>query len=225
MDDEPLGALALVHALRRLGLRVVAMAPLVNDAVEQAGVWVSPRLERLRRAGSFGLPGAALSPYVLPRAPSSAGAAQDPGRRVEAQAVVETYQVLSTWADAVVVESAGGLEELLSPHLAVHEVAGRLALPLVLTLRPDADAPRRACRALALARASDVPLAGWLLTGSEPAADPVVGLLTARLGSAPLGALPADASHVAEAAAHIDLHALSRALHLPRDVLPPGALH
>src|SRR5205823_4228845 len=103
------------------------------------------------------------------------------------------YEVLSTWADAVVVAGVGGLEEPLGPALNVHEVAGRLGLPLVLTLRADADAARRACRALELARASGVHLAGWIAMGDTPGSEAVRSLLTGVVGMGPLGVVPAPA--------------------------------
>lgn len=216
-DGEELGAIAIVHALRGLGLHVTAMTPLVRDAVRHAGRWTSPHLDRLARAGSFGLPGPVLSPYLFPPAPSPALAARQAGARVEPQAVVETYQVLSTWADAVVVQGAGGLEEHLGPSLAVHDIAARLGLPLVLTLRADGNAPHRAHRALALARANAVRLAGWLAVGVTSGSKGVMPVITNQLGMEPFGVLPAHLNEGEHAARHLDLQALRRALELPGD--------
>jgi dethiobiotin synthetase len=224
-DGEQLGALAVVLALRFLGLRVAAMTPLVADAVQQCGRWSSPRLECLGRASSFGVPPDVLSPYMLPPAPSPSAAVQQAGTRVDARAVVETYEVLSTWADAVVVAGVGGLEEPLGPALHVHEVAGRLALPLVLTLRADADAPRRARRALDLASANRVHLAGWVAMGDAPGSDKVRASVAELLGTAPLGIVPVGARSGTDAVAHLDLQALHRALGFAGGTTAPDALH
>ncbi|VTU24842.1 ATP-dependent dethiobiotin synthetase BioD 1 [Variovorax sp. PBL-H6] len=223
-DGEQLGALAVVLALRFLGLRVAAMTPLVADAVQQSGRWSSPRLECLGRASSFGVPPDVLSPYVLPPASSPSAAVQQAGARVEARAVVETYEVLSTWADAVVVAGVGGLDEPLGPALHVHEVAGRLALPLLLTLRADADAPRRARRALDLTRAHGVRLAGWVAMGDTPGNADMRSRVADVLGMAPLGVVPSDARASADAVAHLDLQALHRALGM-RGGPSPDAVH
>jgi len=214
-DGEPLAVLALVHALRALGLTVTAMTPLVADATHHAGRWMSPSLDRLSRAGSFGLPAAALSPYVLPRAATPAQAVAQAGAHVEARAVAETYQVLSTWADVVVVEGVGGLDERLGPSLAVHGVAAHLDLPLVLALRPDPGAPKRAERALALAHEHRMRIAGWVATGVTPDGEGMLSLLRERLQMPLLGLLPMDARDGAQAAAHLDGRALCRALEVP----------
>jgi hypothetical protein len=111
-----------------------------------------------------------------------------------------------------VVVGVGGLEESLGPAIHVHQVAARLALPLVLTLRVDADAPRRARRALDLAHAHPVRLAGWIAMDDVPGSDKVRALVAELLGMAPLGVVPAGARSGADAVAHLDLPALHRAL-------------
>lgn len=214
-DNERLATLAMVQALRYLGLRVAAMTPLAVDGFEHAGSWTSPHLELLRRAGSFHFPAPALSPYVLPAASTPLLAAQEAGLQVDAEAVVETFQVLSTWADAIVVEGVGGLSVPLGPLLAVHDVARRLALPLVLALRADDGAPSRARRALALASAGGIEVAGWVATGITPNTADMVAVLADCVGMPALGALPPHARDGADAIAYIDLQAVQQALAVP----------
>lgn len=214
-DDERLVTLAVVQALRRLGLRVAAMTPVAADAIRQAGGWTSPHLEHLGRAGSFGLPGPALSPYVLPAAATPVQAAQQAGLRVEAEAIVETYQVLSTWADAIVVEGVGGLCVPLGPSLAVHDVARRLSLPLVIALHADEDAPRRAQCALSLAEANGTQVVAWVATNVTREAAHVLPLLAECLGTPALGTLPGHARTADHAADCLDLQALQQALAVP----------
>lgn len=164
-DGERLVTLAIAHLLRRRGWRIAVMTPVAADGVKTNGRWTSAHLTGLRQACSFGLPTSALSPYLLPVAASPAEAARAAGLCVDAEVVVDTYQVLATWADAVLVEGAGGLTVPLGPTLRVDDVAARLGLPLVLALKVDAAAVTKAGQAMALAQARQLVLAGWVATG------------------------------------------------------------
>lgn len=214
VDDERIATAALVHAFKALGLLVAAMTPMALDGIFQAGRWTSEHLEYLGREGSFGLPGPALSPYVLPPAASPALAAQQAGLRIKGQAVVETYQVLSTWADVIVVEGVGGLGVELGPSLAVHDLVRRLSLPLILAIRPDDDALRRTANAMQLARAKGVRVAGWIATGVTEEAAQALPSLTAALGGPAMAQLPLHAASGKAASEHMDLAALQASLAL-----------
>lgn len=211
-DDERIAATVLVHGLKALGLLVAAMTPMALDGVFQAGRWTSAHLEHLGREGSFGLPSPALSPYVLPPAATPALAAQQAGLHIKGQAVVETYQVLATWADVIVVEGVGGLEVPLGPSLAVHDVVRHLALPLVLAIRPDESALQRVAGGLHRARAAGVRVAGWIATGVSDESAQALPVLAAVLGQPAMAALPLHAASGQAAARHLDLAALRATL-------------
>ncbi|MDB5875085.1 MAG: dethiobiotin synthase [Ramlibacter sp.] len=211
-DNEHLVTLAVVHALRGFGLHVAAMTPLVIDGAPQAGRWTSARLERLGLASSFRLPSPALSPYVLPPAATPLQAVQAAGLTLDVEAVIETYQVLSTWADAIVVEGVGGLAVPLGPGLCVHDVASRLDLPIVLALRDDGGVEERAERAIALAHAKSLDAIGWVATGVVAGSTRKLSALAHSLGLQCLGALPVQAHAGAAAATFLDSQALQCAL-------------
>lgn len=225
-DDERLAALALAHLMRRLGLRVAAMTPVAADARQQGGHWTSEQLARLGEAGSFGLPGTVLSPYLVPPDESPGQAAQRAGLRVDAEAVVDTYQVLATWADAVVVQGVGGLAVPLGEDLRVHDVALRMGLPVVLALGLGPGHLGRARRALDLVRATGLRLAAWVATGPAQGEAGEAQALHAleRLLGPPLGRLPARSADPAQAAAHLDAERTALALGLPQ-APRAGTLH
>ncbi|MEK8051471.1 hypothetical protein AACH10_14555 [Ideonella sp. DXS22W] len=167
-DDEDAAALAVLAALRAhlapLGGTVAAMTPLTRDGQPRpGGGWHSPRVARLTAAASFAVPQHAACPFVLPAgapreglgAAAVAATADGPGLR--AQPVREAFQVLATWADAVVMAGIGGW---LTPPVApgapatgplLASMCQRLHLPLLLCSRLDAEAPERARRAMKLA--------------------------------------------------------------------------
>ncbi|MDT7838211.1 hypothetical protein [Aquabacterium sp. OR-4] len=249
-DGEDEAALALVHRLRGLGGTVAAMTPLACDGLPAPGGGLhSARVARLAAAASFHLPAHAVCPFVLPAQRPASGpgaarvAASADGPGLRAQPVREAFQVLATWADAVVVAGIGGW---LSPAVAegapatgplLARMARRLHLPLLLCVRLTPGAAQRA--RLAVAEQGARPVA-WLATGGPwppPAAGPATALHGAGelalvsqalgvpcaghvpLADGPPGAAPAHAASLsAAAAAGIHLAEL-----LPRLVRQPSA--
>lgn len=235
-DGESLVTLAISHLLRHRGWRIAVMTPAAADGVKKNGSWTSAHLTRLRQAGSFGLPTSALSPYLLPVAASPAEAARAAGLFLDPEAVVDTYQVLATWADAVMVEGVGGLTVPLGPALRVDDVAARLGLPLVIVLRADKAAEARAGQVMALVHARQLVLAGWVATGLDEEASVVtpagetgevrprvdgkdssewLHMAHTRLGVPLLGVIAKGEVDVVAAAGCLDASLLCTALGLP----------
>ena len=96
---------AIVQSLCRMGVHAVAMTPAPKGMLNDNGTWHSLELEQLASVSAWGLPARALCPQ-LPYGPDGrrnreTGAAPD--RSLEAS--VDTFQILSTWADVVAVDA------------------------------------------------------------------------------------------------------------------------
>ncbi len=166
-DGEHLASLALIHALRTQHFNVAAMTPLVSGSGRLPGHWASAQLQRLAQAGSIAWPVTALCPYCLPMASTLAEAVRLAGVTVDPEVVMDTLQVLATWTDIVVMQGAGGLATPIGPGMTVQQLAARLRLPLVLTLRPAPDGEMRASEAAAQALAAGLQVAAWRRTPSS----------------------------------------------------------
>jgi dethiobiotin synthetase len=184
-DGQTLVASALVQALCGQGVKAVAMKAAPHG----------DELQRLAAASAFGLPPRVLCPP--PGAPTL-------------DAVVDTFRVLATWADAVVLDGA----DPAGPEGA--DVARALGLPFVFVvgLRPGCAAAA-VHKAQALAR-SGLECAGWVLNRSTPGDDAQVDALRVGLPGPWLGSIPHLQRVAAEPAARaIDMPRTLAALALP----------
>lgn len=159
-----LTALALMACLREQGLRIAALMPLARDAQWRQGRWHSERVAQLQAASSFAFPATALCPWPRPD-PSEAGVAER--RPPSSDELADSFAVLATWVDLVVVDGAGDPEETLAPGLAIDDMVHALGLPVVVACENSENSRRQAKAAVMRCRERGIPVIGWVGTG-EP---------------------------------------------------------
>lgn len=195
-------ALALMHCLRQQGLRTTALMPVACDAQWHNGRWYSERVAQLKAHSSFAFPAAALCTVPAPDPSAS------PPRPVALRDVLDSYQALATWSDAVVVDGVGEPEALLAPELSLRELARWMRLPVVIVCEDSEAAWHAFCALLTRCRAQGIRVAGWVQLGCRP--------LRGDAGIPLLGTVPWQAlSQPVEAAAHIDGLRLLQGLQRP----------
>jgi len=152
---------AVVRSLRDVGVEAVAMKAVARGVLLADGSWQSAEMDRLAAASAFDLPARALCTYAI----SVSAAGDDLGNPTPPtlDAVVDTFRVLSTWADTVVVEAS------FAPHAAdagafdAADLARQLSLPVLLVVgleRGWTAGLRRSIRALGARR---LECAGWIV--------------------------------------------------------------
>ena len=183
-------AIALMTCLREQGLRIAALMPLARDAQWRQGRWHSERVAQLQAASSFAFPATALCPW--PRLdPSEASAAErSPPNSDE---LADSFAVLATWVDLVVVDGAGDPEETLAPGLGIDDMVHALGLPVVVACENSENSLRQAKAALMRCRARGIPVIGWVGTG-EP--------LSCTLSAPCLAQIPTNELHYPIHASH-----------------------
>jgi dethiobiotin synthetase len=152
---------ALLRALGRRGVRAVGMKPVARGIVTAGGAWQSEELQQLVAASALRLPARALCAHLLS---ADDAAAAPPDHAPTLAAVVDTFRVLATWADTLVVDGAAG-----APFGSLALVRG-LALPFVFVV---SAVPERADAAVSQARAlvrSGQECAGWVVVTTVQAA-------------------------------------------------------
>lgn len=164
---------ALVAGLCRQGIKAVAMQPVARGERDAAGGWHCGELQRLAAAGAFALPA-----RVLCTAMRTGGEGMAPPAL---EAVVDTFRVLSTWADAVVVDA--GRHD--GP-----ELARALRLPVVLVVALRAGCVGDAQRRLAALRRVGLECAGWVGNHGRHEGDAWLQALHGGLRAACLGIIP-----------------------------------
>lgn len=185
---------SILRALRRAGVRAVGMKPIARGVVMPGGRWHSDDLERLSAAGAFGLPARALCSRLLaPDEEMPVRAGEPP----TLEAVIDTFRVLSTWADAVVIDGAAGAS------FSGLDLARALAVPFVFVVGGDPAAFEPSIDEANALVAAGLECAGWVIANARADAgegEEVLQALRARMPGEWLSALPQSVHIEADAA-------------------------
>jgi dethiobiotin synthetase len=176
---------ALLHALRRQGLRAVGMKPVAAGTDDKGG---NEDVRLLRAAGSVEVPALLDNPYLLRDPVSPHIAARNAGVAIDLGTIVGSFTALRARADAVVVEGAGGFLVPLSSTLTGADLAAALKLPLVLVVGVRLGCLNHALLTQEAILSRGLRLAGWVaneLDASMPARHDNLDFLGRRL-AAPL---------------------------------------
>jgi dethiobiotin synthetase len=213
---QTLVATAIVRSLCKMGVNAVGMKPLAEGVVSAEGAWQSEELQRLAAVSAFGFPARALCAHMLDSSVNPADLRGSMAGRPTLASVVDTFRVLSTWADAVVVDGADSQGDALGLDFGSLELARLLDLPFVFVvgLRPGCVADTRR-KVDALIRGG-LECAGWVTNQAAPALEEVGRMLDALKQAMPgacLGAIPHLTHSSAEGAARaIDMRRTLEAL-------------
>jgi dethiobiotin synthetase len=191
---KTLAACALIHALRKRGLRVAPMKPVAAGAVQHDGAWVNEDTLALARAAGPDSPALdAITPVLLrePMAPHIA-AARD-GRSVTLAPLLEAHRHLASIADFTVVEGVGGFQVPLGPALDTVDLAKALGLPVVLVVGLRLGCLNHAFLTAAAIERAGLAFAGWIanaIVADMTAREENVAALVERLPAPLLGRIP-----------------------------------
>ena len=190
---KTVAATALVHRLRREGLRVAGMKPVAS------GCDYTP--DGLRNEDALALQAASdprpdyadVNPYALaiPTAPQLAARAA--GVRVDPAVLHAAHGRLAARADVVVVEGAGGWLAPMDDGLDQGDFAGALDAPVVLVVGLRLGCLSHARLTARAIRADGFSLMGWIGSTIDPAfaeRDAYLDLLRDALPAPCLGVLP-----------------------------------
>lgn len=202
---KTLAARALIHALRRRGLRVAPMKPVAAGAVPQGADRANEDTLALAEAAGPGAPALdAITPVLLREAMAPHIAAGHEGRTIALPPLVDALRRLAAAADFVVVEGVGGFQVPLGPSLDTVDLAQAFGLPVVLVVGLRLGCLNHALLTSAAVAHAGLPLAGWVANALDPgmtAREENIAALAERLPAPLLGCLPhvpdADAGELA----------------------------
>lgn len=179
--------------LRLVLIHTVGMKPVAACATLDRGRWLQAELEQLAAAGSFSLPAHALSPYILPQAFAPHIAAEMAGVTMLLDEMVDSFDVLATWADVVVVDGVGGFRVPLAADFDGADLATALKLPLVLVVGIKAGCMSHTLLTVEALRARGLVLTGWVanvIDAGLPGIQRVVASIRTRIGAPCLAQIP-----------------------------------
>ncbi len=153
-------ACGLIHALQDAGWSTVAMKPVAAGARRIDGQLRNSDVGRLDRASRVRAPGRLRSPYVFAPAIAPHIAATEAGVAVDIDVLVERCRALSSRAQVVVVEGAGGFRVPLGARTDFGDLAVRLGLPVLMVV-----GMRLGCLSHALLTTEAIERRGLVLAG------------------------------------------------------------
>lgn len=185
-------AVALIYALQQRGLRVAAMKPVAAGGALIEGGLLNEDVLALSAAANVKADVQSMNPYAFasPIAPHIAAAQVNV--EIELEKILAAYAALSTQADAVVVEGAGGFRVPLGAQLDTADLARVLDLPIILVVGMRLGCLNHALLTAEAIAHRGLKWAGWVANIMEPdlpALNENIAALEARLPAPLLGQL------------------------------------
>lgn len=161
-------ACALTRALARAGHRVAALKPVAAGCRATPNGWRNDDAEALIACAGVDLPYELVNPYSLPAPVAPHIAASETGVTIERSRIVECVQHVSTHADFVVVEGAGGWLVPIDENETLADVAAALKLPVILVVGLRLGCINHALLTTQAIRSHGTTLAGWVANAVDP---------------------------------------------------------
>jgi dethiobiotin synthetase len=158
-------AAALARHLRDRGLRVGVLKPVTSGAVAREGRLVSEDAELLCWASGCTAHDRDMAPFLLPEPLAPSEAAARAGIEISVPSIEQAYARLTACHDVTIVEGAGGLLVPLADELLVADLAGRLALPLIIVARAGLGTVNHTLMTCECARARNLAISGIIING------------------------------------------------------------
>lgn len=184
---------ALLHGLRKHGLRALGMKPVASGCEWVDGQWRNDDALALQAASSEPPAYALVNPFALEHATSPQLAAGDAGIAISIEPITAAYARLREQADVVVVEGVGGWAASLDAALDQRDVAAALGLPVLLVVGLRLGCQSHARLTARAVQADGFTLAGWVGNRVDPQfdrADDYMAMLRGQLPAPCLGVMP-----------------------------------
>lgn len=180
---------ALLHAFAAQGKKVVGMKPIA--AGSENGKWLD--VEHLLVASDISVTRQQINPYAFDPPISPHLAAQQAGREIDLTVIHHAYLELSSKADIVVVEGAGGFLVPINQQQTGADLAKLLNLPAILVVGMRLGCLSHALLTAQAIQAAGLTLAGWVANCIDPqmlALAENIATLEQRLDCSLVGVLP-----------------------------------
>ncbi len=155
---------ALLHAFAAQGNKVVGMKPIA--AGNENGKWLD--VEHLLAASNISVTRQQINPYAFDPPISPHLAAQQAGMEIDLTVIHHAYLELSSKADIVIVEGAGGFLVPLNQQQTGADLAKLLNLPVILVVGMRLGCLSHALLTAQAIRAAGLTLAGWVANCVDP---------------------------------------------------------
>ena len=190
---KTLVSVSFVEALVRHGLRVSVMKPIASGSEHTPAGLRNADALALAKASNVTAPYAAINPYCFEPAISPHIAAKEARIEVDTTLIKDRFDALSSGADFVVVEGAGGWYVPISTSSMMADLPKLLGVPVLLVVGLRLGCLNHALLTRRAIEASGAEFAGWVANKIDPALErgaENLSSLERMLGSAPLAVFP-----------------------------------
>ena len=185
---------ALLHVLRNKGIPAIGMKPVAAGCDAQG---LNEDVEALCAASTQVAPREHINPYLFQAAIAPHIAAMEEGCRIDPGQIVTAFQALRATGAAVLVEGVGGFCVPLGEHIDSADLAGQLALPVILVVGMRLGCINHALLTQQAIAARGLKLVGWVANRIDPEMsrfEENLADLKTRIEAPLLGVIPAGSS-------------------------------
>lgn len=187
-------AVALLEAMAARGLRVIGMKPVAAGAERTAGGRLAnDDVAALIQASNVQAPPEQINPYCFEPAVAPHLAATAKGVKVSLERIEQAFCALTSRAEYVVVEGAGGLLVPLNDTEDFADLVARLRLPVIVVVGMRLGCLNHALLTADTMRQRGLHLAGWVANRVDPGMAAFEGnlrTLESRINAPLIGVLP-----------------------------------
>jgi dethiobiotin synthetase len=159
---------ALVRHFVNAGFKAAGMKPIASGCDEVDGQYINEDVTALMQASNVNAPLDTVNPYRFFPAIAPHIAAQKAGVAINTDVIFAAYKQLSTLADRVVVEGAGGFLVPLNAHQTLADMAVQLNIPVILVVGMRLGCINHALLTIEAIKARGLTLAGWVANQVDP---------------------------------------------------------
>jgi dethiobiotin synthetase len=190
---KTLVSVALTRALVRRGLRVATMKPVAAGAIDTPDGPRNDDALELLAASNVAADYADVNPCLLATPASPHLAARHAGVSIRSEPILAAQRKLASLCDCLVVEGAGGWLAPISAVETMGDLAGKMALPVILVVGLRLGCLNHALLTREAIRSQSLPFAGWIankMSTEMPLVSANIETLASRFGVSPLGIVP-----------------------------------
>jgi dethiobiotin synthetase len=165
---KTLVASALVFKFAQDGFKAVGMKPVAAGYSMIDGKLQSEDVTQLVAASNVSAPSEQINPYAFEPAIAPHIAAAQSNLEIKLDVISKAYAALTTRADVIIIEGAGGFYVPLSESLDTAALAKALDLPVILVVGMRLGCLNHALLTAEAIRARGLQLTGWIANTIDP---------------------------------------------------------
>ena len=150
------------------GYKVVGMKPVAAGCELVDGKWVNEDVLKLEAASNVQVPRELINPYSFKEAIAPHIAAENAGIEIKIEKIVQAYHQLTSMADVIIVEGAGGFLVPLNEKENLADLATALAIPIILVVGIKLGCINHSLLTVEAIKARQLTLHGWVANLIDP---------------------------------------------------------